>query len=123
MWAKKKWEDGNVPVSREVLEKAFLANPEGEAIWLAAVKLEAENGQYEVACVLFTHTRMVSPVSMSLPYLKQSFVNMLSGQHGVVLFSQTHNESCEECPKSEDVWLEAARLHVRSFSLRTSSHH
>jgi pre-mRNA-processing factor 6 len=23
--------------------------------------------------------------------------------------------ACEQCPKSEDVWLEAARLHVRFF--------
>jgi pre-mRNA-processing factor 6 len=22
---------------------------------------------------------------------------------------------CEQCPKSEDVWLEAARLHVRVY--------
>ena len=24
-------------------------------------------------------------------------------------------QGCEQCPKSEDVWLEAARLHVRIF--------
>lgn len=24
-------------------------------------------------------------------------------------------QGCEQCPKSEDVWLEAARLHVRVF--------
>ena len=60
MWAKKKWEDGDVPAAREVLEKAFLANPESEAIWLAAVKLEAENGQFVVACTLLTRARMVA---------------------------------------------------------------
>ena len=60
MWAKKKWEDGDVPAAREVLEKAFLANPESEAIWLAAVKLEAENGQFEVARALLTRARMVA---------------------------------------------------------------
>ena len=28
-----------------MLERAFIANPESEQIWLAAVKLEAENGE------------------------------------------------------------------------------
>jgi pre-mRNA-processing factor 6 len=33
-------------------------------------------------------------------------------------------QGCEECPKSEDVWLEAARLHVRTslFYPKLTSH-
>ena len=46
MLAKEKWiTGGDVPGARDVLEQAFLANPESESIWLAAVKLEAENGE------------------------------------------------------------------------------
>ena len=45
MAAKEKWLTGDVPAAREVLERAFVANPESEQIWLAAVKLEAENGE------------------------------------------------------------------------------
>jgi pre-mRNA-processing factor 6 len=49
MAAKEKWLAGNVPAAREVLEGAFVANPESEQMWLGAVKLEAENRELEVA--------------------------------------------------------------------------
>ena len=55
----------------EVLEHSFIANPESEQIWLAAVKLEAENGEFGVASELLirartrlTPTRLVS-ISLS----------------------------------------------------------
>ena len=51
---------GDVPASREVLEKAFVANPESEQIWLAAVKLEAENGELGVARELLVRARTVA---------------------------------------------------------------
>ena len=60
MWAKEKWISGDVPAAREVLEKAFVANPESEQIWLAAVKLEAENGELEVARELLVRARTVA---------------------------------------------------------------
>ena len=40
---------GDVPAAREVLERAFVANPESEKIWLAAVKFETKNGELGVA--------------------------------------------------------------------------
>jgi pre-mRNA-processing factor 6 len=49
MAAKGKWLAGDVPAAREALELTFVANPESEQIWLAAVKLEAENGELKVA--------------------------------------------------------------------------
>ena len=42
----------DVPAARKVLERPFVANPESEQIWLAAVKLEAENGELEVVRVV-----------------------------------------------------------------------
>ena len=60
MWAKEKWLAGDVPAAREVLEKAFVANPESEQIWLAAVKLEAENGELGVARELLVRARTVA---------------------------------------------------------------
>lgn len=61
MWAKEKWQtEGDVPAAREVLEKAFVANPESEQIWLAAVKLEAENGELGVARELLVRARTVA---------------------------------------------------------------
>jgi pre-mRNA-processing factor 6 len=60
MSAKEKWLAGDVPAAREVLEKAFIANPESEHIWLAAVKLEAENGELGVARELLVRARTVA---------------------------------------------------------------
>jgi hypothetical protein len=60
MSAKEKWLAGDVPAAREVLERAFVANPESEQIWLAAVKLEAENGELGVAKELLVRARTVA---------------------------------------------------------------
>lgn len=60
MLAKEKWTAGDVPGARETLEEAFKANPESEQIWLAAVKLEAENGELGVARELLTRARKVA---------------------------------------------------------------
>ena len=60
MSAKEKWLADDVNGAREILEKAFVANPDSEKIWLAAVKLEAENGEYEVARELLTRARKVA---------------------------------------------------------------
>jgi pre-mRNA-processing factor 6 len=43
-----------------MLERVFVANPESEQIWLAAVKLEAENAKLEVARELFICARTVA---------------------------------------------------------------
>lgn len=57
MSAKEKWLADDVSGAREVLERAFEANPDSEKIWLAAVKLEAENGELDVARMLLTRAR------------------------------------------------------------------
>lgn len=60
MWAKERWLGGDVPGARGVLEKAFDANPESEQIWLAAVKIEAENGEFVAARDLLCRARQVA---------------------------------------------------------------
>lgn len=60
MWAKERWLAGDVPGARGVLERAFVANSESEQIWLAAVKLEAENGEVEAARELLARARTVA---------------------------------------------------------------
>jgi pre-mRNA-processing factor 6 len=60
MWAKEKWLGGDVRAAREVLERAFVRNSESEQIWLAAVKLEAENGELAVARELLVRARTVA---------------------------------------------------------------
>jgi pre-mRNA-processing factor 6 len=45
MYAKSRWQLGDVKASREILARAFQHNPNSEEIWLAAVKLESENNE------------------------------------------------------------------------------
>ncbi|PIA13034.1 TPR-like protein, partial [Coemansia reversa NRRL 1564] len=56
--AKEKWKQQNdIEGARIILEEAFAANPSSEAIILAAVKLESENGQYARALMLLERAR------------------------------------------------------------------
>lgn len=57
MGAKSKWLAGDVPAARGILALAFQANPNSEEIWLAAVKLESENNEYERARRLLAKAR------------------------------------------------------------------
>lgn len=52
---------GNVEGAREVLTEAFAANPDSEAVWLAAAKLEWETGEAERARVLLRRARDRAP--------------------------------------------------------------
>ena len=43
---------GDIKAARDILNNAFKANADSEQIWLAAVKLESENGEIERARLL-----------------------------------------------------------------------
>ena len=55
--AKEKWQAGAIDDARIVLGKAFKQNPNNEDIWLAAVKLEADNDQTSQARELLKTAR------------------------------------------------------------------
>lgn len=57
MAAKEAWLSNDVPSSRAILARAFEANPESEGIWLAAIKLEAENGMIDRGRLLMERAR------------------------------------------------------------------
>lgn len=61
MLAKEKWMAGDINGARVVLARAFQANPNNEDIYLAAVKLEAENDNEEQARELLKKARMDAP--------------------------------------------------------------
>lgn len=60
MAAKERWLNGDVPGARQTLADAFQANPESEQIWLAAAKLEAENGAMGRAKELLAKARQTA---------------------------------------------------------------
>lgn len=57
MRAKEAWKGGDISASKRILESAFAANPNSEEIWLAAIKLEVETGEYERARELLRSAR------------------------------------------------------------------
>lgn len=44
MAAKEKWLAGELDNARNIMQMAFQANDDKESLWLAAAKLESENG-------------------------------------------------------------------------------
>ncbi|KAJ7117894.1 PRP1 splicing factor, N-terminal-domain-containing protein [Mycena crocata] len=74
MWAKKKWSDGDAPAAREVMERAFTANPHSERIWLAAVKLETDN---DIARALLLRAR--DAVDTQLVWMKAAVFERQQG--------------------------------------------
>jgi hypothetical protein len=50
-------------VFRSILSLAFQANPNSEEIWLAAIKLESENNEFERARKLLARARESAPTS------------------------------------------------------------
>ena len=61
MLAKEKWQSGDLNEARKVLGRAFNQNPNNEDIWLAAVKLEADNGHIDQARDLLQKARQEAP--------------------------------------------------------------
>ena len=53
----------DVPAARSILALAFQANPNSEEIWLAAVKLESENNEFERARRLLQKARNSAPTA------------------------------------------------------------
>ena len=52
-----------MPAARSILALAFQANPNSEEIWLAAIKLESENNEFERARRLLSKARNSAPTA------------------------------------------------------------
>lgn len=66
---------GDVAAARSILALAFQANPNSEEIWLAAVKLESENNEYERARKLLHRARVSAPTARVSGHLGFKFSN------------------------------------------------
>jgi len=79
MGAKERWLHGDVPGARQTLADAFQANPESEQIWLAAAKLEAENGAMGRAKELLAKARQTAGTDkVGLSFSPSSFLLLSS---------------------------------------------
>jgi pre-mRNA-processing factor 6 len=57
MWAKDRATRGDVSSARDILQRAFVENPNSEHIWLAAVKLERDIKEVARARMLLARAR------------------------------------------------------------------
>ncbi|XP_032112839.1 uncharacterized protein C20orf204 homolog isoform X2 [Sapajus apella] len=140
MGAKSKWLAGDVPAARSILALAFQANPNSEEIWLAAVKLESENDEYERARRLLAKARSSAPTarvfmkSVKLEWVQDNIkaaqdlceealrhyedfpkLWMMKGQieeqkELMEKAREAYNQGLKKCPHSTALWLLLSRL-------------
>lgn len=144
MLAKEKWQAGEINDARIVLGKAFNQNPNNEDIWLAAVKLEADNGQTVQARELLQTARQEagtdrvwiksvaferqlgnSIVALDLVtqglqlYPNAEKLWMMKGQiyetdNRIPQAREAYSTGTRACPKSVPLWLLASRLEEKA---------
>ena len=98
---------------------ATSVDPKGYLTSLNSVvlKTDAEIGDIKRARMLFDSLVKSNP-KHSPGWIAAAALEEHAGR--LVAARKLIKMGCEQCPKAEDVWLEAARLHVRSFLLRRS---
>ena len=124
-----------------------MANPNSEQIWLAAVKLEAENGEHERAEKLLSNARVkadtmkvwmksavlerqLGKIPEALQLLDQGLVKYPTAEklwmiRGQILVDRGDNQKAREnfnkalthCSKSVPLWIMSARLEERAGML------
>jgi pre-mRNA-processing factor 6 len=107
MSAKDRWTCDGAASARKVLTRAFQANPESEAILLAAAKVEIEVGEYARARSLFAKARSSTPSARV--YMKSAILERQTRSQRAQL--ELLDEGVEKFPSSPKLWLMLAQLH------------
>jgi pre-mRNA-processing factor 6 len=81
------------------------------------IKTEAEIGDIKRARMLFDSLIKSNP-KHAPGWIAAAALEEHAGR--MVAARKLIKQGCDQCPKSEDVWLEAARLHVREFDILSS---
>ncbi|KAH0538116.1 hypothetical protein FGG08_005278 [Glutinoglossum americanum] len=107
MLAKEKWQAGEIDNARIVLGKAFNQNPNNEDIWLAAVKLEAENNQPEQARELLATARREAGTDRV--WIKSvAFERQLGNTEAALVLV---NEGLQIYPKADKLWMMKGQIY------------
>jgi pre-mRNA-processing factor 6 len=109
MVAKETWKHNGVGEARDVLTRAFQANPDSEAILLAAAKVETEVGEVDRARTLLAKARKVTPSARV--YMKSALLERRNecpdAEHALL------EEGLERFPDAPKLWLMLAQRHER----------
>lgn len=144
MLAKEKWQAGEIDNARRVLGRAFNQNPNNEDIWLAAVKLEAENDQPEQARDLLKTARQEAPtdrvwmksvaferqhgnIDAALDLVNQALQlfpasaklwmmkgQIYEGEGKIPQAREAYSTGTKACPRSVPLWLLFSRLEEKA---------
>lgn len=117
MGAKSKWMANEVPAARGILSFAFQANPNSEDIWLAAVKLESENAEYERARRLLAKARASAPtprVMMKSSKLEWALNNLKDAL-------KLLNEAVDVFPDYAKLWMMKGQIEEQQGKLEEAS--
>ena len=142
--AKEKWQTGEIDNARRVLGQAFKQNPNNEDIWLAAVKLEADNGQTAQARELLqtaraeagtdrvwiksvAFERQLGNVEAAIDLVNQALQlypragklwmqkgQMYEGEAKAAQAREAYNTGTRVCAESVPLWLLASRLEEKA---------
>lgn len=142
MAAKEKWLQKDVAGARSILDEAFKATADSEQVWLAAVKLESENEEYERARLLLDKARgkaNTARVWMKSAKLERALGNrdkerqlleealntygsdwklwLMLAQHYIFMkdfkkAGSTFKQATARCPQAVELWLNFAQFEV-----------
>jgi pre-mRNA-processing factor 6 len=116
--AKEKWTVHNdVEAARQILSKAFAVNPDSEAVWLAAAKLEWETGEVERARVLLQRAR--ERAGTDRVYMKSALLERETKQFVQAL--QLIEEGISRYPKFEKFYMMGAQICSEDLEFNTKN--
>jgi len=112
LWAREAWRTkGDVHQARQILDNAFRSNPNSEDIYLAAFKLEAENGETERARLILARARDTPATSTPRMWMYSAKLERDSGKAAEERAILT--QAVDRFPDFWKLWLMAAQLEER----------
>ena len=113
MAAKERWIAGDVPGARDILDRAFAWNAGSEGVWLAAFKLESENGEYGAARALLQRAR--EEAGTERIWIKSAVFERQQGQLDIALRHLA--DGLKKYPKSAKMYMIQGQIHTSRGSI------
>ncbi|ODQ63960.1 putative mRNA splicing factor [Nadsonia fulvescens var. elongata DSM 6958] len=108
IYAKEKWLDGDVAGARIILGRAFESNPNNEEIWLAAVKLEHENKEFDMARKLLKRARVEAGTARI--WSKSVVLERHQKKYTDALALVT--EGLQQYPEYDKLWMQKGQIYI-----------
>ena len=112
--AREKWGSGEIDEARRVLALAFQQNQGNEDIWLAAVKLEADNGESGKARELLATAR--TEAGTDRVWIKSVAFERQLGDGDRAL--ELVNQGLQTYPKAAKLWMQKGQIYEKKSMLR-----